>query len=403
MKDLDIVLFGATGFTGRLVAEVLVAHAGGARWAVAGRNPAKLEALVAELGSSVPILTCDASDRQGLSRIVERTKVVCSTVGPYALHGTPLVEACVEGGIGYCDLTGESHWIREMIDRFHARAVDTGARIVHCCGFDSVPSDLGVLMVADRMQEEHRRRLSRVRARVKQAEGRVSGGTIASALGIVEASRDPAVRRIVLDPYSLDPTGGRRGADSTEALLPHRDADRGRWTAPFPMSYVNARVVRRSNALLEYRYGESFRYDEAIDTGRGLRGWSRALAISLAMGGFTAAAVTPGVRGLLKRFLPRPGEGPSRDERERGRFRFELIAESEGTPPLTLVGVVAGEGDPGYAATSRMLSESALSLALDGVHARGVLTPAVAMGSALIERLRRAGMTFEVAEGVASR
>jgi short subunit dehydrogenase-like uncharacterized protein len=333
-----------------------------------------------------------------LRAIVERTNVVCSTVGPYSKHGTPLVEQCVKAGAGYCDLTGEPHWIREMIQRFHARAIETGARIVHCCGFDSIPSDLGVLMLADYLEKVHKRKLAKVRLRVVRSRGGLSGGTIHSALQVLEAAHDPSVRAVLLDPYTLDPEGSQRGPDRPEQLMPKKDEDRGRWVAPFPMSYVNARVVRRSNALMNHRYGAAFQYEEGIDVGGGARGFSRALGIATTMSGFTLAAWLPGTRDLLKRFLPDPGEGPSIEQRERGSFVIRLHAESEGTPAIRLEGTVAAEGDPGYAATSRMLGESALCLARDRVPARGVLTPAVAMGPALLERLRRAGMTFEVKE-----
>jgi short subunit dehydrogenase-like uncharacterized protein len=398
MKELDIVVFGATGFTGRLVAQYLAAYGDGTRWAVAGRNRAKLDATLTEIGADVPILIADAGDQESLRAIAAKTAVVCTTVGPYSRYGTPLVAACVEAGIGYCDLTGEPHWIREMIQRFHGRAVETGARIVHCCGFDSIPSDLGVLMLADHVEKKHRRRLAKVRTRMLRSRGGVSGGTLASAMEVLSAAHDPEIRRALLDPYTLDPEGSRRGPDEPEQLLPRRDEDRGRWVAPFPMSWVNARVVRRSNALMGYRYGESFEYDEAIDAGAGPAGFSRALGIAAGMAGFTAAAWLPATRDLLKRFLPHPGEGPTPEERERGSFVFRLFAESDGSPPLRMEGTVAGRGDPGYAATSRMLGESALCLAHDRVPARGVLTPAVAMGPALLERLRRADMTFEVAD-----
>jgi short subunit dehydrogenase-like uncharacterized protein len=394
MTEFDVVVFGASGFTGRLVAEYLRDHGGGARWAVAGRDLTKLE----KVAQGAPILMADATDPASLRSIAKQTRVVCTTVGPYAKYGTPLVEAAVEAGIAYCDLSGEPHWIREMIRRHHRRATETGARIVHCCGFDSIPSDLGVLMLADHASTKYGQGLAHVRTRVMRMHGRASGGTMHTALGILRAAGRPSTLRAIADPYTFDPEDGRRGADRRERLLPSRDRDRGRWTVVFPMSFINSRVVRRSNALMDHRYGEAFTYEERIDTGSGSKGFSRALRTSLALGGFAAAGWLPGTRDLLKRFLPHPGEGPDLERRERGSFAIELLAKSDGSPSITLKGTVAAQGDPGYAASSRMLGESALCLALDGIEARGVVTPAVAMGSALIARLRRAGMTFEVTE-----
>lgn len=396
MPAFDIVLFGATGFTGRLVAEYLDAHAKDVRWALAGRNRAKLEAVQAHLGRpDLPILVGDSHRPETLRPIVEQARVVISTVGPYAQHGTALVEQCVEAGVGYCDLTGEPHWIREMIDRFHVRAGETGARIVHCCGFDSIPSDLGTLMLAEHLERQHARRLARVRLRVGKIKGGASGGTVASALGGIEAARDPRVRALLVDPYAFVPE--RTGEGGREFMALRKDEDRGRWTAPFVMAVVNAKVVRRSNALMGWRYGNDFEYEEAVDTGRGARGFVRAAGLSAGLAAATGLASIPRSRKVLERFVPQPGEGPSREQRERGMFRINLFGESDGEPPIAVRGLVEGVQDPGYGETSKMLSESALCLALDDLPARGgVLTPASAMGMSLVERLRRAGMTFSV-------
>lgn len=395
----DLVLFGATGFTGKLVAEYLSVRAG-ARWAIAGRNRDKLESVRDTLGTKdLPILIADSTDRASLKAIAEQTKVVCSTVGPYSRHGTPLVEACVEAGIAYCDLTGEPHWIREMIDRFHTRAEQTGARIVHCSGFDSIPSDLGTLMIADHMERTHGRKLGRVRTRVVELRGGVSGGTAASMFEIVRAAKSREQRRILGDPYALVPKDFPRGHDRNEAVTPSKDPDRGRWTAPFVMAAVNTRVVRRSNALMNGRYGPSFSYEEKMDLGTGPRGFLRAAGFGYGLAFFVGTAALPGVSSLYKQLLPKPGEGPAKEQRERGRFRFEILAESDDREaPIKAIGTVAGQGDPGYAATSRMLGEAALCLARDELPKRGgILTPATAMGFTLIERLRAVGMTFEAA------
>lgn len=396
MSTFDIVLFGATGFTGRLVAEYLNAHGGDLRWALAGRNRAKLEAVQAQLGrEDLPLFVGDSHEPETLRPIVRQAKVVISTVGPYSRHGTPLVEQCVEAGVGYCDLTGEIPWIGEMVDRFHERAEETGARIVHCCGFDSIPSDLGTLMLADHLEREHGRTLARVRFRVGKMKGGASGGTIASAFEVMEAARDRRIRAMLVDPYALVPA--RRGEGGRERMGFGKDDDRGRWTGPFVMAVVNAKIVRRSNALMKWRYGRDFEYEEAVDVGRGAGGFVRSVGLSAGLAAATGIASRPAGRKLLNRFVPQPGEGPSQEQRERGMFRIHLFGESDGDPPIPVRGLVAGVQDPGYGETAKMLSESGLCLARDDLPKRGgVLTPASAMGMTLVERLRRAGMTFEV-------
>jgi short subunit dehydrogenase-like uncharacterized protein len=399
-RDLDLVLLGATGFTGQLVAEYLVRRRSGARWALAGRSRAKLEHVrrgltaIDPAAADLPILVADSLDRAAMEALARRTRVVCTTVGPYATYGEPLVAACAAEGTACCDLTGETHFIRRMIDAHHDRAVATGARIVHCCGFDSIPSDLGVFMLHDHLQREGDR-LAEAHFRVIKMTGGVSGGTVASMMAIMENLGDPAVRRALGDPYVLDPAGSPRGPDGRDAFGPGRDAEGGHFTAPFVMAGVNSRVVRRSNALLDHAYGRDFRYDEAIDTGAGVGGLARALAVSAATVGAGALVLTGPGRKLLGRVLPAPGEGPSRETRERGRFRIEVRAKSAAGRNLT--GVVGGNHDPGYGETAIMLAEAALCLAQDELPARGgVLTPATAMGMKLIERLRAAGATYRV-------
>ncbi|APR77403.1 Hypothetical protein A7982_02750 [Minicystis rosea] len=399
-KDFDLVLFGATGFTGRLVAETLVQKRPAIRWALAGRSREKLERVRADLATidgaarDLPIVLGDSHDRAAMDSIARRTRVVCTTVGPYAKYGEPLVAACAEAGIAYCDLTGETPWIRAMIDAHHDRAVQTGARIVHCCGFDSIPSDLGVFMLHDHLAKEGDR-LAEARFRVIKASGGVSGGTIASMMAIFENLGDPGVRRALANPYVLDPDSSRRGPDGRDSMGPGRDADVGRWTAPFVMAGVNTRIVRRSNALLGYAYGRDFRYDEAIDAGAGIRGLAIAVGTTAGLAGVAAVGASAPGRKLLGRFLPAPGEGPTREQRERGSFHIQIRARS--ASGKTLVGEVGARRDPGYGETAIMLSEAALSLAQDELPARsGVLTPASAMGTKLIDRLRAAGETYRV-------
>lgn len=405
----DVVLFGATGFTGALVAEYLARHHGGsgARIALAGRDRAKLEGVRASLraidarSAEWPLLVADAKDEAALAAIAEATEVVCSTVGPYAKYGGPFVGACVRHGTDYCDLTGEVQFIRRMIDAHHEEAVRTGARIVHCCGFDSIPSDLGTLMLQEAMRERHGGHVHEVRFFAGESRGSASGGTIASMLNLLEeAERDPEVRRVVGDPYALVPPGerGRDGADQRGVRF---DRELGMWTAPFVMAAINTRVVRRSNHLMESRYGRDFRYSEVMSTGRGARGAIAATAITAGLGAFLGAAAVRPIRRMLEKRLPKPGEGPDREARERGYFVVRLIGKGRAADgrEITLRGRVEGKADPGYGETSKMLSESALCLALDGAELDapgGIRTPASTMGMRLVERLRAADMVFTV-------
>ncbi|HZH15688.1 MAG TPA: saccharopine dehydrogenase NADP-binding domain-containing protein [Archangium sp.] len=397
-REFDLVLFGATGFTGRLVAEYLVKKRPALRWALAGRSLGKLERVRDELSAlepsakGLPLVAADSMDRAAMDGLARRTRVVCTTVGPYALYGSALLGACAEQGTDYCDLTGEPHWVREMIDAHQARAAETGARIVPSCGFDSIPSDLGVLLLHEQLAARGGR-LAEAHYRVRRMKGGASGGTIASGLHMAERMSDPQVRRVLDDPYSLNPEGAPGVAGQEDWLRPRRDAETGRWLAPFFMAAVNTRVVRRSNALLGYAYGREFRYDEAVDVGRGLAGMARAAATSAGMALSGAVAFAP-VRKLAQRFLPAPGEGPSREERESGSFDIELLGV--GTAGERVRARVGATQDPGYGATSWMLGESALCLAEDALPQRGgLLTPASCMGMKLVERLRAAGMTFQ--------
>jgi short subunit dehydrogenase-like uncharacterized protein len=410
--EFDLILWGATGFTGRLVAEYLARNqdAHRARWALAGRDRAKLEQVRAGLVAinpacaELPLVLGDARDAASLDALVARTRVVISTVGPYARHGSELVAACVRGGKDYCDLTGEVQWMRRMIDAHHAQARETGARIVHTCGFDSIPSDLGVLMLQEYMREQHGGYCSRIQFHVTKARGGFSGGTVASLLQAVDESmKDRDVRRILGNPHALDPEPRRGTPEERDQLGVRYSRELGRWTAPFVMASVNTRVVRRSNALLGYPWGKDFLYSEVTSFKPGVKGMLTAAGLSAGLGAFMVATTVPAVRRVLEnRVLPAPGEGPSAEERERGLFEVRLVGEGMSTKsgrPVRLEGTVSAKGDPGYAATSRMLAESALCLAFDDVPAQGgVLTPASSMGMRLVERLRRAGMTFDLME-----
>ena len=398
-REHDIVLHGATGFVGALVAAYLAgaAHAD-VRIALSGRSREKLERTRAELPSSAqgwPLVVADAADPTALAALAASTRVVVSTVGPYATHGLPLVEACARAGTHYADLTGEVLFVREAIDRCDALARESGARIVHSCGYDSVPSDLGVLLLHEAAGE-----LADVRL-VATAKGGFSGGTVASMRAQMDAMRhDPAARRLAADPHALSPDRGAEPApvQPPDAGPPSRLRD-GTWTAPFIMAGYNTRIVRRSNALTDWSYGRGLRYGELMGCGRGVRGAAAAGGVTAglvgALAGMSAAMTTAPTRALLDRVLPAPGSGPSAAARAAGWFRSELHAVASGGRRFRAV--VAGPGDPGYAATAVMLGESALCLAEDALPDRaGSLTPATAMGTALVERLRKAGHTYDV-------
>ncbi len=408
-REFDVVVWGASGFTGRLTVEYLLERYGSSgplRWAVGGRSRSKLEGVLRDLGvgsgggdrdaSSLPLLVGDSQDAGFLDELTRRSRVVCTSVGPYAKYGSKLVEACARNGTSYCDLTGEVHWMQRMIEAHHDAAVESGARIVFTCGFDCIPSDLGTWFLQREMRERHGVACEHVQLRVAGFSGGASGGTIASMLTMLEeAERDPSVRRAMSEPYSLNPKDQRTGPDSPEPLAPRYDRDFGQWTAPFVMAGINTKVVRRSNALLGHLYGRSFRYDEAMLTGRGPAGFARAVATSAGSAAAMGAMSVGPLRRAVSGRLPQPGEGPSRAKREAGYFDLRLRGVSE--DGQVLHARVMGDRDPGYGSTSRMLGESAVCLAQDELEVGGGLwTPASAMGEALLERLPAAGVTFRV-------
>ena len=339
-RAYDVIVWGATGYTGKLVAEYLAKHYGVARdlrWAIGGRSEKKLEEVRRALAAIDPaakdlaIVTTDASDPKGLAEMVKKTRVVATTVGPYALYGKELVAACVDAGTAYCDLTGETQFVREMVDLHHARAKTTGARIVHCCGFDFIPSDLGVLILQDEMRARFGVRAREVRSFVGPMRGGMSGGTVASGLNIMaEASKQPGLLRLLDDPYALDPDRREPGPDGPDQRSVRWDDELGRWTGPFIMAAINTRVVRRSNAVLGYAYGKDFSYSECMCFSRGPKGWVSAAGLTAGIGAFMGVAQVGPLRRLLeKTVLPAPGEGPSREERERGFFHVHMIATGE--------------------------------------------------------------------------
>lgn len=401
-RELDVTVFGATGFVGRLTAQHLARHApAGTRIALAGRGEARLRAVRDDLGEAArdwQLVVADSSDSAALRAMARRTTVVATTVGPYARHGMPLVLACAEEGTSYADLTGEVLFVRQSIDAADARARETGARIVHACGFDSVPSDLGVLALADRVAADAEGQLAETTLAVTAARGGFSGGTIASLTGQLDEVRtDKEARRLALDPYALSPD---RDAEpdlgpQRELTHPRDDALVGRWVAPFVMASYNTRIVRRSNALMRWRYGKGFRYAEVVATRSGPLGLAAAAAVTAGTGGLAAGLLFAPTRALLARVLPSPGEGPSERAREKGYFRLEVHTCT--TSGAHYVAHVGASGDPGHAATSVMLGESVLALAArEGSPEGGVTTPAAALGEPLADRLRARGFTLSV-------
>ena len=408
----DIVLFGATGFAGRLTAAHLAEQApSDLRVALAGRSPQRLAAVVAGLPGQAagwPRLVVDAADEDAVAELARSTRVVCTTVGPYAKYGMPLLRACADAGTHYCDLTGEVLFVRDAIDLAHARAVETGARIVTSCGFDSVPSDLGVYVTAQHVAADGEGTLGATLLHVRSLRGGISGGTIDSMRQqMVVSGDDPQRQRIAASSHSLSPDvalepPSRPTQEPPTSLLdklsrrsPARvDPVTGRWVAPFFMASYNTRIVRRSNALSDWSYGREFTYDEVMDTGTGLAGAVGAGLTSAALGGLFAGMSNATTRRLLDRVLPAPGAGPSAESMARGRFVMEIVTTT--TTGVRYSTRVAAPFDPGYTGTAIMLGQSALSLAQDPLpSAGGILTPAVAFGSALVTRLRERDFTFD--------
>jgi short subunit dehydrogenase-like uncharacterized protein len=400
-REHDIVLFGATSFVGRLTAAYLKAAApGGVRIALAGRSAGRLEEFRGSLGVDWPLLVADTADAAALGRLAESTRVVATTVGPYRRYGLPVVEACAAAGTHYADLTGEAVFMRESIDRFDEPARASGARIVHSCGFDSIPSDIGVLLLHERAVADGAGELEETELVVRSFRGGVSGGTFASMRGMLEDRRhDPALGRMMDDPYGLSPDRAAEPDLGPEKDLAgiERDELAGGWVGPFVMAELNTRVVRRSNALQDWAYGRGMRYREVMGFGNSLLSGALAAGTAAGTGVLLAGMQWSPTESLLSRAMPSPGEGPSERARNNGHFRIETLTRTSGG--RRYVCKIAAQGDPGYKATSVMLGQSALALALDGERLpqrAGVLTPATAIGAVLAERLRAAGHTYDV-------
>jgi short subunit dehydrogenase-like uncharacterized protein len=402
-REHDVVVFGATGFVGRLTAQYLAGAAPqGTRIALAGRSQAKLERVRGDLGARAadwPLIVADSANAGEMQALAGSARVVATTVGPYMRYGLPLAGACAAAGTHYADLTGEVTFMRRVIDEHEATAKDSGARIVHTCGFDSIPSDIGVLRLADHARERGLGELEDTTYVLVSMRGGASGGTIDSMRGqIDEARRDAAVRRLLADPYALSPDRAAEPADlgnERDPLGVVHDEELGGWLAPFVMGQVNTRVVRRSNALSGWSYGRRLRYRELMLAGGLPLGPAKAAGISAGIAALVGGLSFGPTRSLLDRVLPDPGEGPSEASRERGYFNVDVHART--TSGARLVCEIRASGDPGYKATAVMLGESALALAGDGLpDAAGVLTPATAMGEVLAGRLEAAGHRYDV-------
>jgi short subunit dehydrogenase-like uncharacterized protein len=407
-RPYDLVVFGATSFVGQILARYLFetfgCTDGELRWAAAGRSRAKLEQLRSGLGpgaGKLDLLVADAANAGDVRKLCDRARVIASTVGPYALHGEPLVAACAETGTDYCDLTGEPQWILRMLGKYESTARDSGARIVHCCGFDSVPFDLGVHFLQRESQARFGTPCVDVKMRVRRMRGGFSGGTVASMMNLLEeVSADPSLRRVLADHYALCPPDRRPDLRQRDVRFVEYDRDFGAWVAPFVMSAINTRIVHRTNALRHHAYGRDFRYQEAVLTGKGWRGRLNAVAVSGGLGAMLAAGTVGPTRRALQRFvLPAPGEGPSPESQRRGHYDLEFVGRTD--DGRTLRTRVAGERDPGYGSTARILGQAAACLALDVPQKPGkggFPTSAVVFGDKLVARLRRqAGLTFDVA------
>ncbi|MEO0411922.1 MAG: saccharopine dehydrogenase NADP-binding domain-containing protein [Pseudomonadota bacterium] len=385
-KDFDVVVYGASGFTGRLVAEYLAQQYGthgDVRWAMAGRNLEKLAAVRDEIGApgDTPLVPADANDPASLDAMTSKARCMLTTVGPYQLYGSALVEACAHSGTDYVDLCGEPAWMHEMIKQHEATAKQSGARIVFSCGFDSIPFDLGVFYLQQRARTQLGQTLPRVRGRVKAMKGGFSGGTAASLKAtLAAAAEDPEVLSVLRNPFALAP--GFEGPKQPSGNKPIFEEDLGSWSAPFIMAAINLRNIHRSNFLMDHAYGADFVYDEMMLTGPGEKGEQVA--------NFLATTKQIGTEND-----PKPGEGPSKEEREQGLYEIVFVGEGDADKRITVS--VSGDKDPGYGSTSKMIAESAICLVKDKADTPGgIYTPAPAMGEALIQRLEaHAGLTFD--------
>ena len=398
MKQFDIIIWGATSFTGKLVVEYLFKKFASTKikWAIAGRNKEKLENVRSKVADkNIPIFIADSFDEKSLSVIVKKSKVICSTVGPYSLYGSLLVELCVKHSTNYCDITGEAHWIRTIIDKFHKDAKKKKIKIVNSCGFDSIPSDMGVYFIQNQIKKAYESYAKSIKMRVAGIRGGISGGTYGSMNNLLkEAYADKSVFKVLNNPYGLNPRDKMEGLDKKDLRKIIFDNESKSWIYPFIMAGINTKIVRRSNALSNFQYGKEFTYEEATMAGKGISGfWKAILALfPLAMIGINPNSF---LKKIVNSFMPKPGEGPGIEKRKNGFYnlRFYITIDKK----RKAFAKVIGDSDPGYGSTSKMLAESAISLAFDNLPGNyGVITPSFAMGDKLLNRLKEnAGLSFE--------
>ena len=409
-RPYAVVLYGATSFVGQITAHYLTEFLSNAKdknganvtWAIAGRDEEKLNELQSKLASKVDIIIANSDDAASLDKMAKQTQVIISTVGPYLKYGEPLIKSCAENGTDYVDLTGEAIFIKDMMDKYQDTAKQSGARIVNSCGFDSIPSDLGVYFTQQQAEEKFGSACDVINMRVKAAKGGLSGGTIASMATIFEeVGQDKSRRKQVANPYLLNDDKDAPNVRQANVSKPEYDDEHKRWLAPFVMASINTRIVHRSNQLLGYEYGRDFKYDEAMWMKDGLKGKLSSYAMSAGLLGFaTAMMITPSRELLSKHVLPKSGSGPSKEDQENGYFDIRLFGQTADKDSINTK--VTGDKDPGYGSTSRMLAQAALCLAQDISKEEvggGFWTPASAMGDSLLTRLEEhAGLSFEVVD-----
>jgi short subunit dehydrogenase-like uncharacterized protein len=404
--SFDLIVYGATSFVGQILTRYLVEHVGvnkTVNWAIAGRSASKLDALKTSLGTAgddLTVIIADADNADALAHMAKSTRVIATTVGPYALYGEALVKACAENGTDYCDLCGEAYWIKRMIVKYADAAKQSGARIVSCCGFDSIPSDLGVHFLQQHGQQRFGRYFNSIKLAVNAMKGGASGGTLASMIEAVKAAKShPKLRKDMNNPYILCPEIPDLRHPQVSIKGPAYDADFQRWSAPFIMEAINARVVLRSNMLLGMAYGDDFLYREQMITGKGFKGRLSAIGLTAGLGLFAVTVIINPLRAFMQRYvLPKPGEGPSPEAQLAGYFDLSLLGKNEDGKTLKVR--VTGDRDPGYGCTAKMLAQASLCLAFDITQEQcngGFWTPATAMGDQLTDRLtQHAGMTFTI-------
>ena len=399
MRKYDLVVWGATSFTGKLVTEYLFNkhRSSKIKWAIAGRNLDKLEKVRSQVADeNIPIFIADSFDEESLLKFVKKTRVVCSTVGPYSLYGTKLVKLCVENNTNYCDITGESHWIRTLIDDYHEEAKSKKIKIVNSCGFDSIPSDMGVYFIQNEIKKTYKNYANSIKMRVAGVRGGISGGTYGSINNLLkEAYSNKKIFRVLNNPYGLNPKNKMEGMDKKDLRKIIFDKESNSWIYPFIMAGINTKIVRRSHALTNFQYGKDFRYEEAMMSGKGISGLLKAIlaVFPLAMIGLNPNSL---LKKIVNSYMPKPGEGPGPEKRKNGFYnlRFYVTIDER----RKAFAKVVGDNDPGYGSTSKMLAESALCLAFDKLPENyGVVTPSIAMGKQLLERLRNnAGLDFKI-------